>query len=160
MRRLAITLSVLAAVAFATGLAARAADFSGKWAPDADKNPAPMTGATGGATGTNPAGMRGMSGPMTITMDAKTMKVERAIGNGMSTFTYNLDGSDSKNATGRGGDRISNAKWDGAKLVITTKATQAGQADQVINYYMEGTDLVVENTSANPPTKVYYKKGM
>jgi hypothetical protein len=160
MRRLAITLSVLAAVAFATGLSARAADFSGKWAPDADKNPAPMTGSTGGATGTNPAGMRGMSGPMTITMDAKTMKVERQNANGVVTSTYNLDGSDSKNAMGRGGDRISNVKWDGAKLVITTKATQAGQADQVVNYYMEGTDLVVENTSANPSTKVYYKKGM
>ncbi|HEY6357054.1 MAG TPA: hypothetical protein VIX35_02355, partial [Vicinamibacterales bacterium] len=123
---MAITLSVLAAVTFATGLLARAADFSGKWAPDADKNPAPMTGATGGATGGNRGGGRGMAGPMTITMDAKDMKVERSIGNGTSTATYHLDGSDSSNAMGRGGDRVSNAKWDGAKLVITTKATQAG----------------------------------
>jgi hypothetical protein len=159
MRRLAITLSVLAAVAFATGLSARAADFSGKWAPDADKNPAPMTGATGGATGTRGNG-RGMSGPMTITMDAKTMKVERQIGNGTSTATYNLDGTDSKNAMGRGGDRISNAKWDGAKLVITTKAAQDGQADSVSSYYMDGADLVQETTTTNGPVKVYYKKGM
>src|SRR5579864_3554938 len=157
MRRLAITLSVLAAVAFATGLAARAADFSGKWAPDADKNPAPMTGATGGATGTNAAGMRRPGGPMTITMDAKTMKVERSIGNGTSTCTYNLDGTDSTCAMGRGGDRTSSAKWDGAKLVITTKATQAGNADLVTTYSMEGTDLLVES---NTGSKVYYKKGM
>jgi|SRR5579863_402648 len=160
MRRLAITLSVLAAVAFATGLSARAADFSGKWAPDADKNPAPMTGATGGATGTNPAGMRRPGGPMTITMDAKTMKVERSIGNGTSTCTYNLDGTTSTCAMGRGGDRTSTAKWDGAKLVITTKATQDGQADLVTSYYMDGADLVIETTTANGPQKVYYKKGM
>jgi hypothetical protein len=157
MRRLAITLSVLAAVVFATGLSAQGKDFSGKWAPDPDKNPAPMTGATGGAT--VPQGMRGMSGPMTITMDAKDMKVERQInGTNISTATYHLDGSESKNAMGRGGDRISMAKWDGAKLVITTKATQAGSADSVTSYWMEGADLVVENTTANPSQKTYYKK--
>jgi hypothetical protein len=159
MRRLAITLSVLAAVAFATGLSARAADFSGKWAPDTDKNPAPMTGATGGAT--VPQGMRGMSGPMTITMDAKDMKVVRQInGTNTSTATYHLDGSPSTNAMGRGGDRVSTAKWDGDKLVITTKATQSGQADAVQTFYMDGADLVVESNTANGPMKVYYKKGM
>jgi hypothetical protein len=159
MRRLAITLSVLAAVVFATGLSAQGKDFSGKWAPDADKNPAPMTGSTGGATGTNRTGGRGPSGPMTITMDAKTMKIERSNANGVTAQSFNLDGSDSKNTMGRGGDRISNAKWDGAKLVVTTKATQAGTADAVTSYYMEGTDLVVENTTANGPQKTYYKKG-
>ncbi len=161
MRRLAITLSVLAAVAFATGLLARAADFSGKWAPDADKNPAPMTGSTGGATGGNRGGGRGPGGPMTITMDAKTMKIERQNANGTTTQTYNLDGSDSTNTMGRGGDRVSNAKWDstGAKLVITTKATQAGMADAVSSYYMDGADLVIENTTPNGPQKTYYKKG-
>src|SRR5579862_2470792 len=160
MRRLAITLSVLAAVVFATGLAAQGKDFSGKWVPDPDKNPAPMTGSTGSsATGGNRAGQRGMAGPMSITMDAKTMKTESQGGNGTNTATYNLDGSDSKNAMGRGGDRVSNAKWDGAKLVITTKATQAGQADAVTSYYMDGADLVVENTTPNGPVKTYYKKG-
>jgi len=159
MRRLAITLSVLAAVAFATGLAARAADFSGKWTPDADKNPAPMTGATAGAT--VPQGMRGMSGPMTITMDAKDMKVVRQIsGTNTSTATYHLDGSPSINAMGAGGDRTSTAKWDGDKLVITTKATQPGRADLVTTYSMDGADLVVETATANGPQKVYYKKGM
>ena len=157
MRRLAITLSVLAAVVFATGLAAQGKDFSGKWAPDADKNPAPMTGATGG-TGAG-RGMRGPSGPMTITMDAKTMKVERSIGNGTSACTYNLDGSESKCAMGQGGDRSSMAKWDGSKLVVTTKATQAGRADQVTSYYMDGADLVVETAGQNGPVKTFYKKG-
>jgi hypothetical protein len=159
MRRLAITLSVLAAVAFATGLSARAADFTGKWAPDTDKNPAPMTGATGNPTGTNPAGMRGMTGSLTITMDAKTMKVERSSpGYGTTSCTYSLDGSESKCAMGRGGDRTSTAKWDGSKLVITTKATQPGSADAVTTYSMDGADLVVETNS--PVAKTYYKKGM
>lgn len=159
MRRLAITLSLLAAVAFATGLSARAADFSGKWAPDTEKSPAPMTGTTGGATGGNRGGGRNMAGPMTITMDAKDMKIERSSTNGTTTATYHLDGSDSTNAMGRGGDRVSNAKWDGAKLVITTKATQPGMADSVQSYYMDGTDLVVETTTQNGPVKTYYKKG-
>jgi hypothetical protein len=159
MRRFAITLSVLAAVAFATGLSARAADFSGKWTPDTDKNPAPMTGATGNPTGTNPAGMRGPTGPMTITMDAKMMKVERSSpGYGTTTCTYSLDGSESKCAMGSGGDRTSTAKWDGSKLVITTKATQPGRADAVTMYSMDGADLVVETNS--PVAKTYYKKGM
>src|SRR5579862_943649 len=80
MRRLAITLSVLAAVVLATGLSAQSKDFSGKWAPDADKNAAAMSGGRG------PTGM-------TITMDAKTMKVERQLANGASSCTYNLDGT-------------------------------------------------------------------
>jgi hypothetical protein len=160
MRRLAITLSVLAAVVLATGLSAQSKDFSGKWAPDADKNPAPMTGTTGGATGGNRGGGRNMAGPMTITMDAKDMKIERSSTNGTTTQTFHLDGSDSTNAMGRGGDRVSNAKWDGAKLVVTTKATQAGSADLVTSYYMDGTDLVVETGGANGPVKTYYKKGM
>jgi hypothetical protein len=157
MRRFAITLSVLAAMVFATGLAAQAPNFSGKWAPDTDKNPAPMTGATGNPTGTNPAGMRGMAGPMTITMDAKTMKVEKSSpGYGTSTCTYSLDGSESKCAMGRGGDRTSTAKWDGSKLVITTKAMQTGSADAVTSYSMDGAELVVETNS--PVAKTYYKK--
>lgn len=159
MRRLAITLSVLAAVVFATGLAAQGKDFSGKWTPDADKNPAPMTGATGSPTGTNTAGMRNMSGAMTITMDAKTMKVERNIGGGTSSCTYNIDGTESKCAMGRGGDRTSTAKWDGAKLVITTKAMQAGSADAVTSYWMENGELVVESPGRNGVVKTYYKKG-
>jgi hypothetical protein len=160
MRRLAITLSMLAAIVFATGLSAQGKDFSGKWAPDADKNPAPMNGSTGGATGGNRGGGRGPGGPMTVTMDGKTMKIERANANGSTTSSYNLDGTDSKNTMGRGGDRISNAKWDGAKLVVTTKAAQAGGADSVTSYYMEGADLVVETTTQNGPQKTYYKKGM
>jgi hypothetical protein len=159
MRRLAITLSLLAAVVFATGLSAQGKDFSGKWAPDADKNPAPMTGSTGGATGGNRGGGRGPAGPMTITMDAKTMKIERSNANGVTSQSFNLDGSDSKNTMGRGGDRVSNAKWDGAKLVVTTKATQAGSADTVTSYWMEGAELVVESPGQNGPVKTYYKKG-
>lgn len=158
MRRLAITLSVLAAVVFATGLAAQAPNFTGKWAPDTDKNPAPMTGATGNPTGTNTAGMRGMTASLTITMDAKTMKVERSSpGYGTTSCTYSLDGSESKCAMGRGGDRTSTAKWDGSKLVITTKATQTGMADAVSTYSMDGAELVVETNS--PAAKTYYKKG-
>ncbi len=153
MRRLAITLSAIAAVVFAVTVSAQGKDFNGKWAPDADKNPAAAAGAGRG-------GNRG-GGPMTITMDAKTIKIERTMGQNTTTSTYNLDGSESKNTmAGRNGGEptttSSVAKWDGAKLVITTKTANG---DRVSSYYMEGSDLVVENAGANGPMKTYYKKG-
>jgi hypothetical protein len=158
MRRLAITLSAVAAVVFAVTLSAQGKDFSGKWAPDADKNPAAAAGAGGG--GGRGGGRGGGGGPMTITMDAKTMKIERMAGQNTVTSTYNLDGSESKNSmAGRNGgaatEVVSVAKWDGAKLVITTKNANG---DQVSSYYMEGSDLVVERAGQNGPQKTFYKK--
>jgi len=72
---------------------------------------------------------------------------------------YNLDGSESKNMQqGRNGQTevVSMAKWDGAKLVITTKGANG---DQVTTWYMEGGDLVSERAGQNGPQKTYYKKG-
>ena len=154
MRRVTAVLSVAAVVLWAAAAFAQGKDFSGKWAPDADKNAA-AAGAAAGGGGGGRGGGRGGGGPMTITQDAKTLTIEREGQNGTTKTVYNLDGSPSKN-TGRGGEVESMAKWDGAKLVITTKGANG---DMVSSWYMEGANLVQETTTPNGPRKVYYKKG-
>ena len=154
MRRVTAVLSVAAVVLWAAAAFAQGKDFSGKWAPDAEKNAA-AAGAGGGGGGGGRGGGRGGGGPMTITQDAKTLTIEREGPNGATKTVYNLDGSPSKN-TGRGGEVESMAKWDGAKLVITTKGANG---DTVSSWYMEGANLVQETTTPNGPRKVYYKKG-
>jgi hypothetical protein len=154
MRRVTAVLSVAAVVLWAAAAFAQGKDFSGKWAPDAEKNAA-AAGAAAGGGGGGRGGGRGGGGPMTITQDAKTLTIEREGQNGTTKTVYNLDGSPSKN-TGRGGEVESMAKWDGAKLVITTKGANG---DTVSSWYMEGANLVQETTTPNGPRKVYYKKG-
>lgn len=159
MRRIATAVSAVAVVLLSASLFAQAKpNFSGKWAPDAEKNAAsaPAGGGGGGGRG----GGRGGGGPMTVTMDATMMKIERAGQDGsMMATVYKLDGSESKNmAMGRGGqtEQVSKAKIDGAKVVISTMGPNG---EQVSSWYMEGDWLVSERTTQNGPQKMYYKKG-
>jgi hypothetical protein len=156
MRRAAAVLSTAAMVMFAVSVFAQAPNFAGKWTADTEKNAAAMAGGGGGGRG----GRGGGGGDMTITQDAKTLTIERSMGGNAVKQTYNLDGSDSKNMQpGRGGaagaEVVSNAKWDGAKLVITT---HGANGDQVQSWYMDGSDLVSERTTQNGAQKTYYKK--
>lgn len=98
---------------------------------------------------------------MTITQDEKTLKIERSFGGNSFTQSYNLDGSDSTNAFGRGGQQVSNAKWDGDTLLITTKGPNG---DLVSKYSLEGGELKVETTrpgrnGEGVTSTQYYKKG-
>jgi hypothetical protein len=138
-------------VLFASGLSAQGKDFSGKWAPDAEKNAAAMGGGGGGGRGGGGGG-----GAMTITQDAKTLTIERMGQNGTTKTVYNLDGTASKNPGRGGAEQESMAKWDGNKLVITTKGQNG---DQVSSWYLEGGELVSERAGQNGPMKTYYKKG-
>ena len=109
---------------------------------------------------------------MTITMDAKTMTITRTQGQNEVKTVYNLDGSDSKNMqTGRGGaagvEVTSHAKWDGAKLVITTTQDMGGTAvTRTVTYSVDGKQLVQATTGpgrGDPTpvtTTVKYNKGM
>ena len=156
MRRVTAILSTAAFVLAAAVVFAQAPNFAGKWAPDADKNPAPAAGGGGGR-----GGGRGGGGPMTITQDAKTLTIERDMGGTALKTVYNLDGSESKNSMpGRNGgaatEQVSTAKWDGAKLNITTKTANG---DRTVSWYLEGGELVQETQGQNGPVKVYYKKG-
>src|SRR5436190_2136229 len=120
MKRATVGMIATAVLAVATMAFAQAKpDFSGTWAPDAAAAPA-GTGGGGAPGGGGGGGGRGMAGPMTVKQSGDTLTIERTMGENKVTQTYKLDGSESKNA-GRGGDVVSTAKWDGGKLVITTK---------------------------------------
>jgi hypothetical protein len=159
MRRVATLLSAAAVVLFLANVSAQGkTDFSGKWAPDAEKNAAAApAGGGGGGRGGNRGGGGG-GGTMTITQDAKTLSIAREGRQGgaaPAAQVYNLDGSDSKITMGQN-EVTANAKWDGAKLVITTKTANG---DSVSTYSIDGGELVIERTVGGNAVKTYYKKG-
>lgn len=142
-----------AMLAVATVAFAQKPDFSGTWTPDA-----PPAGTEGGRG-------RGMMGPMTIKQTADTLTIERTMGENKVTQTYKLDGTETENKmTGRGGAEMvskSTAKWDGSKLVITTK--QAGQdgteRTQTQTWSLEAGNLVIERAGRDGAVnKTVFKK--
>ena len=158
MKRATVGMIATAVLAVATMAFAQAKpDFSGTWAPDAAAAPATAPAGTGGGGapgGGGGGGGRGMAGPMTVKQSGDTLTIERTMGENKVTQTYKLDGSESKNA-GRGGDVVSTAKWDGSKLVITTKTDNG---DQVQTWSMEGGNLTIERTGGRGAGKMTYKK--
>ena len=136
---------MLDAVAFA-----QKPDFSGTWTLDPEASGAPAGGGGGG--------MRGGGGPMTVKQTADTLTVERSMGGNTMTSTYKLDGTESTNQMmGRGGsmEAKSTAKWDGNKLVITTKV---GDNENTQTWSLENGVLTIEGTGGRGPTKRVYKK--
>src|SRR5207237_427664 len=75
-------------------------------------------------------------------------------GRGPMTQTYKLDGSETESAMGQMTAKAS-AKWDGDKLVITTK-TDNGEQTQTLS--LDAGKLTVERTSGRGPSKTVYKK--
>lgn len=163
MRRVAATLGMAAVVMMTASVFAQAPNFAGKWTRDAEKMAAmaPAGAPAGGGGGGRGGGMGG--GDITITQDAKTLVVSRMVQEAEMKTTYNLDGTPSKNMTmGRGGQTevTSTAKWDGAKLVITS------DNGQTITYAMDGA-WMTQTTLApgrdggpGTPRTTYYKKAM
>ena len=133
-------------------------DFSGTWTPEQAAD------AAGGGGGRG----RGMAGPMTIKQSGDTLTIERTRGEMKTTETYKLDGTESVNkmTMGRGEnarevESKGTAKWDGAKLTITTK--QAGQdgteRTSTQTWSMEGGNLVIERAGREGAVnKTVYKK--
>ena len=169
MRRSA--LMSIAAVAFvaSNAFAQAKTNFAGTWNQVVD--PAAQQAAGGGGGGGGRGGRGGGAGfgqTFTVTQDDKTLTIARTMGENTVTQVYNLDGSDSKNVMqGRGGamEQISNAKWDGANLVIVTKQ-QAGEniveVKRTLSLAADGT-LTIEMSrpgqDGNVMTqKVTYKK--
>jgi hypothetical protein len=149
---LAAAVLSIATMAFAQAKA----DFSGTWTPEA-----PAAGAPGGGGG---GGGRGMAGPMTVKQTGDTLTIERTMGENKVTQTYKLDGTESENKmTGRGGEVVtkSTAKWDGAKLTITTKqaASDGTERTSAQTWSMEGGNLVIERAGRDGAMqKTVYKK--
>jgi hypothetical protein len=172
---IAAAVFAVAAVAFAQAKP----DFSGTWTLDPDASGMAGTAGTGAApagtppAGTPPAGAppagaqgggRGGGGGAlgnggTIKQTADTLTIERQMGDNKVTLTYKLDGTESKNTMmGRGGtpmESVSVAKFDGGKLVITTKA---GENETTQTWSLAGSVLTVESTGGRGPQKRVYKK--
>ena len=143
MRR-KLGLTAVLVVALAVAGYAQKPDFSGTWTPDVDPAAAPAGGGGG----------RGGGGPMTVKQTADTLSVERQGRNGAMTTTYKLDGSEQDVQMGQGTAKVS-AKWDGSKLVITTK-TEQGEGTQT--WSLADGKLTIDRTGGRGPSKTTYKK--
>lgn len=147
MKRARIGVIAAAVLAVATVAFAQKPDFSGTWQIDPEASG--MAGGGGGRMG---------GGPMTVKQTADTLTVERSMGGNTMTTTYKLDGTESTNQMmGRGGsmEAKSTAKWDGNKLVITTKV---GDNENTQTWSLENGVLTIEGTGGRGPTKRVYKK--
>jgi len=156
MTRRFVFLAVLLAIALAVPTLAQAQkpDFSGKWVQDLEKSdPAPAgRGGGGGAA---------RAQEITITQTATEITIERAMGQNVQKTVYKLDGSESANAMGRGGEIKSKTNWDGNKLV--TKYERTGQ-DGTVTAVTETRSLAdglltVETKTGENTRKAVFKKG-
>ena len=160
MKRARVGIIAAAIVAVATVAFAQKPDFSGTWTLDPEASGAPAGGGGGG--GGRGGGALG-NGPAVVKQTADTLTIERTMGDNKVTATYKLDGSESKNTMmGRGGtpvESVSTAKFDGAKLTITTKQDMGGQmVESTQNWTLSGNVLTVESTNARGTQKRVYKK--
>jgi hypothetical protein len=157
MRVARVGIIAAAILAVATVAWAQKPDFSGTWTLDPASAPA---GGGGGGGGGGRGGGRGGLGPGgSVKQTADTLSIERMMGDNKVTASYKLDGSESKNTMmGRGGEpmeTVSTAKWDGAKLVITTKT---GQGESTQTWSLDGGVLTIETVNARGTQKMVYKK--
>ena len=113
--------------------------------------------------------MMGLGQQATIAQDAKALTITRTTQAGEFKSVYNLDGSKSTNTLTFGENKIeqvSVAKWDGARLVITTSANfQGNPFETTMRLALEGGNLLIETTrpdaqggGAPITTKQTYKK--
>ena len=147
MQRARIGMIAAAVLAVATVAFAQKPDFSGTWTPEPSADAMAPTGGGGG-------GGRGGGGPITVKQTADTLSVERQGRNGAMTTAYKLDGSESEITMGQMTAKAS-AKWDGNKLVITTKTDQG---EQTQTWSLSGGTLTIERTGGRGPSKTTYKK--
>jgi hypothetical protein len=155
MTRRSVLVALLAFVLALPALAiAQTPNFSGKWIQDMEKSDPPMGG-------------RGPAGPqsLTITQTAADFTIERETPNGVMKTVYKLDGSESVNAMGRGGEVKSKSAWEGGKLVTKYSRTMGETTVEVTetrSLEADGTMTVVTAMKGGPQgdmtRKVVFKK--
>lgn len=123
MQRAALFFAVVTLLVASADLAAQERPvFAGKWTA--------ATAAQGGR-----GGFAGLGDAATITQDSATITVTRTTQMGEFQSVYNLDGSERRSTLEMGEYSIplrSTAKWEGAKLVVTTTFDANGQTVQTI----------------------------
>jgi hypothetical protein len=155
MTRKFVFIALLAVALAVPSLAiAQAPNFSGKWIQDMEKSDPPMGG-------------RGPAGPqnLAITQTATEFTIERETPNGVMKTVYKLDGSESTNAGGRGGEVKSKSAWEGSKLVTKYSRTMGEVTVDVTetrSLEADGTLTLVTVTKGGPQgdmtRKVVFKK--
>jgi hypothetical protein len=152
-RTLGLTTALVVALALTGYAAQKKADFSGTWTPDvpADTSSTTTTPPAGGGGG---GGMRGGGGPMTVKQTADTLTVETQGRNGPQSRVYKLDGSETEMPMGQATAKVT-AKWDGDKLVITTKTEQG---EQTQTWSLADGKLKIDRTGGRGPSSTTYKK--
>jgi hypothetical protein len=148
-----MTAAFVVALAVA-GYAQQKPDFSGTWTPDTDAATTSTTTTTTTAPPAGGGGGRGPAGPMTVKQTATELTVETQGRNGPQSRVYKLDGSETDMQMGQMTAKVS-AKWDGSKLVITTKTDQ-GESTQT--WSLADGKLTIARTGGRGPSSTTYKK--
>jgi len=141
-------------VALAVAGYAQKPDFSGTWTPDTDAATTTTTTTTTTAPPAGGGGGRGPGGPMTVKQTGTELSVETQGRNGPQTRVYKLDGSETEVQMGQMTAKVS-AKWDGSKLVITTKTEQG---EQTQTWSLADGKLKIDRTGGRGPSSTTYKK--
>jgi hypothetical protein len=114
MKLLALTIVLVLIAPANTQAQAGKVNFAGTWAMNAEKSTLPQGG-----------GGRGMTaGNVTVAQEANLLTQTRTGQDGTARVTkYTLDGTESVNTFGNGGESKSTAKWsaDGKTLTVVTK---------------------------------------
>ena len=165
MRQVAVVMSTVAVLMWATGVASaqnRRPDFSGTWTLDVEK-----TTDEGGIGAGGGRGDRG-GGLITIRQTDQLITItRRGLGDvGGQPTAYRLDGSNVEIGSGRGGRAT--ASWEGrarrSRIVITETGVGRGGGGETTTYSMDGDWMVVETERPGrrggdrATTKRYYKK--
>ena len=144
-----------------TNAQAGKANFAGSWTMNEAKSTLPQGGGGGGFGG------RMGGGTFTVTQDANTLSQSRTGQDGTERVTkYTLDGKESSNPMGPGGESKSTAKWsaDGKSLTIVTKMDFNGNemTTTAVWSLIDAKTLSIASTRPGPDgemvTKMVYDK--
>lgn len=140
MRRTAVSLLALVLVVAVVGVAAQGkTNFSGTWLREAARSDAPPMGRGG-------RGGMAAEDSRTVTQTATELAVEVKRGENIQKLVYKLDGSESVNPAGRGGEIKSKAHWEGAKLVIDSTQTMSMGGNEMTITTKEVWELGADGT--------------
>ena len=149
--RILTVATLLASVAIQPAIAQGKTDFSGTWKMNVEKSDPIGQGMGGGGGG------GGTATAVAITQKDGKLLVATTRGDQTTTATFNLDGTESVNASMRGGETKSKATWDGATLVIASESTFNGpngsmtvNSKEVRSLSADGTMMTVVTTRTTP----------
>ncbi|HPF01784.1 MAG TPA: hypothetical protein PLV06_02875 [Bacteroidales bacterium] len=162
-----LAVAILLMAPLTTSAQAGKANFSGKWAFNAEKSTLPQGGGGQQAgQGQRAGGARMGGGEFTITQDATTLTQSRAGQDGTARETkYVLDGKENVSTTARGETKYT-ATWaaDGKSLKIVTKMSFNGneRTTTAVWSLKDANTLAIETTrqgqSGDVKTTMVYDK--